>query len=84
MTRENLVTFHIRDFVDDVKEVMARKRFRDFPVLGNQGKFVGLVSRRRLLNVKKKQVILVDHNEKIRQSTEWKKQMSWRLSIIIA
>ena len=64
MTRENLVTFHIRDFVDDVKEVMARKRFRDFPVLGNQGKFVGLVSRRRLLNVKKKQVILVDHNEK--------------------
>ena len=43
---------------------MARKRFRDFPVLGNQGKFVGLVSRRRLLNVKKKQVILVDHNEK--------------------
>ena len=64
MTRENLVTFHRRDFVDDVKEVMARKRFRDFPVLDNQGKFVGLVSRRRLLNVKKKQVILVDHNEK--------------------
>ena len=64
MTKENLVTFHIRDFVDDVKEVMARKRFRDFPVLDNRGKFVGLVSRRRLLNVKKKQVILVDHNEK--------------------
>ena len=32
MTGENQVTFHIRDFVDDVKEVMARKRFRDFPV----------------------------------------------------
>lgn len=28
------------------------------------GKFLGLVSRRRLLNVSKKQVILVDHNEK--------------------
>ena len=37
MTKENLVTFHIRDFVDDVKEVMARKRFRDFPVLDNRG-----------------------------------------------
>lgn len=27
--------------MDDVKEVMARKDSRDFPVLGNQGKFVG-------------------------------------------
>ena len=43
---------------------MARKRFRDFPVVDEDGKFLGLVSRRRLLNVSKKQVILVDHNEK--------------------
>src|SRR5699024_3902612 len=48
----------------DVKEVMARKRFRDFPIVDNKGKFLGLISRRRLLNVKKKEVILVDHNEK--------------------
>ncbi|HJA67785.1 MAG TPA: putative manganese-dependent inorganic diphosphatase [Candidatus Mediterraneibacter cottocaccae] len=64
MTRENLVTFKMRDYVDDVKEVMARKRFRDFPIVDGKGKFLGLISRRRLLNVKKKQVILVDHNEK--------------------
>lgn len=64
MTRDNLVTFKMKDYVDDVKEVMARKRFRDFPIIDNKGKFLGLISRRRLLNVKKKQVILVDHNEK--------------------
>ena len=63
MTKEDLVTFKMDDFVDDVKEVMARKRFRDFPVLDENGDFLGLVSRRRLLNVCKKQVILVDHNE---------------------
>ncbi len=64
MTKDNLVTFKMKDYVDDVKEVMARKRFRDFPIVDNKGKFLGLISRRRLLNVRKKQVILVDHNEK--------------------
>lgn len=64
MTKSNLVTFKMKDYVDDVKEVMARKRFRDFPIVDNKGKFLGLISRRRLLNVRKKQVILVDHNEK--------------------
>ena len=64
MTRDNLVSFKMRDYVDDVKEVMARKRFRDFPIVDGKGRFLGLISRRRLLNVKKKQVILVDHNEK--------------------
>ena len=64
MTKDNLVTFKLKDYVDDVKEVMAKKRFRDFPIVDNKGKFLGLISRRRLLNVKKKQVILVDHNEK--------------------
>lgn len=64
MTRDNLVTFKMKDYVDDAKEVMAKKRFRDFPIVDNKGRFVGLLSRRRLLNAKKKQVILVDHNEK--------------------
>ena len=64
MSRDNLVTFRMKDYVDDVKEVMARRRFRDFPIVDNKGKFLGLISRRRLLNVHKKQVILVDHNEK--------------------
>ncbi len=64
MCKENLVTFHVNEFVDDIKETMAKKRHRDFPVLDAKGSYVGLISRRRLLEVRKKNLILVDHNEK--------------------
>ena len=63
MTKDDLVTFSPKDYVDDVKEVMARKKYRDFPVVDEDGEFQGFISRRRLLNCRKKQVILVDHNE---------------------
>ena len=64
MTRRDLVTFDIDDYVDDVKDVMSRVRHRDFPVLGSNGNYVGMISRRNLMNLQKKQIILVDHNEK--------------------
>lgn len=64
MTREGIVSFQMDDYVDDVKDVMARRRFRDFPILDGAGNFLGFISRRRLLNSRRKQVILVDHNEK--------------------
>ena len=64
MTREGLVTFDIDDYVDDVKETMSRIRHRDFPILDESGYYVGMVSRRNLMSMQKKQVILVDHNEK--------------------
>ena len=63
MTKDELITFYPKDYVDDVKEVMARKKYRDFPVVDINGDFQGFISRRRLLNCRKKQVILVDHNE---------------------
>ena len=63
MTRRDLVTFDIDDYVDDVKDVMSRVRHRDFPVLGSNGNY-GMISRRNLMNMQKKQIILVDHNEK--------------------
>lgn len=64
MTKQNLITFEIDDYVDDVKEEMAKVRHRDFPVLNENGNYVGMVSRRNLMSMQKKQVILVDHNEK--------------------
>ncbi|MCI5620836.1 MAG: putative manganese-dependent inorganic diphosphatase [Lachnospiraceae bacterium] len=64
MKRDNLVTFDLEDYVDDVKEVMSKVRHRDFPVLDEDGLYAGMISRRNLLNMQKKQVILVDHNEK--------------------
>ncbi len=63
MKRKNLVTFNTEDFVDDIRDIMGKYRYRDFPVLNHAGKYVGMISRRSLINVKKKQIILVDHTE---------------------
>ena len=64
MKRENLITFDTDDFTEDVIKVMAKVRHRDFPVLDVYGSYYGMISRRSLLDVQKKSVILVDHNEK--------------------
>lgn len=64
MDKDGLTVFATTDYVDNVKTTMAKKRTRDFPVLDRDGNFYGLVSSRRLMEASKKQVILVDHNEK--------------------
>ncbi|MDD6572369.1 MAG: putative manganese-dependent inorganic diphosphatase [Thermoflexaceae bacterium] len=64
MRKENLITFKTETLVDDIKQIMASVRHRDFPVLTRTGKYVGMISRRNLLGMERKKVILVDHNEK--------------------
>lgn len=64
MKRNNLVKFETEYFVEDVREVMSKVRHRDFPILDPEGNYVGMISRRNLLNMQKKRVVLVDHNEK--------------------
>lgn len=64
MRTENLITFEDTDYIDEIKEVMASKRHRDFPILDKDGKYKGMISRRNLLGAKGKKLILVDHNER--------------------
>lgn len=64
MRKKNLISFGIEEHIDDVRDVMSRERHRDFPVLDDDGKYIGMISRRNLLNMRRKQMILVDHNEK--------------------
>ena len=64
MTAHHILSFSLEDYTDDVKEVMARERHRYFPVLDDDGHYIGVVSRRNMMNLHKKQLILVDHNEK--------------------
>ena len=71
MLRNNLLTFRTTDSVEDVKEVMGKVRFVYFPVLDTEGKYVGVISRRNLLNLRRKQLILVDHNEKTQCVDGW-------------
>ncbi len=64
MKTENLISFEDMDYIDDIRDVMASKRYRDFPILDMDGKYRGMISRRNLLGAKGKPIILVDHNEK--------------------
>lgn len=64
MKSEGLITFHEDDFIDNIQEVMAKKRFRDFPILDKDDRYIGMISRRNLLGANRKRVILVDHNER--------------------
>lgn len=64
MKTDSLITFDESDFIDDIREVMASVRHRDFPILDKNGKYLGMISRRNLLGARGKQVIMVDHNEK--------------------
>lgn len=63
MKDNEIVAFTEEDFTDDIKEIMASKRHRDFPILDRKGQYVGTISRRNLLGIKKRRLILVDHNE---------------------
>lgn len=64
MRKDHLITFRMDDFTDTIKETMAQKRHRDFPILDKYGNYIGMISRRNLLNMSPKKLILVDHNEK--------------------
>ncbi len=64
MTTDNLVVFFLDDLVDDVKAHMSQTRYRTYPVIGDDNKVVGLISRYHLISSVRKKVILVDHNER--------------------
>lgn len=63
MRKESLQTFRLGDYTEIIRDVMSKKRYRDFPILDQAGKYVGMISRRNLLGVRKRGLILVDHNE---------------------
>lgn len=63
MKQKALITFSRNDYIDDIRETMAKKRYRDFPIMELNGRYYGMISRRSLLDARKKRLVLVDHNE---------------------
>jgi len=61
---QQMHTFRLDDYVDDIREKMGKSPLHDFPVTDFHGNYVGMISRRSLINVRRKKVILVDHTEK--------------------
>ena len=60
---KDIVAFHLSDYLDDVREIMLKSRFRSYPVLDGDDQVMGTISRFHLLRPRRKQVVLVDHNE---------------------
>lgn len=61
---ESLVYFHLDDYIDDVRDMVLKSRYRSYPVLDADDKVVGTLSRYHLLRPRRKRVVLMDHNEK--------------------
>ena len=61
--RKDIVAFHLGDYLDDVREIMLKSRYRSYPVLDEADRVMGTISRFHLLRPRRKQVVLVDHNE---------------------
>jgi manganese-dependent inorganic pyrophosphatase len=64
MQTRNLILFEPEERVDEARRSMLASRFRNYPVVDDENRYLGMISRYSLLQMKRKQVILVDHNEK--------------------
>lgn len=64
MKTRDLLCFNVNTPVEEARKIMASVRHRYFPILDQNGKYCGVISRRNLLNMHRKRVILVDHNER--------------------
>lgn len=61
--QNELISFHLNDYLDDVRETLAKSRYRCYPILDEADRVVGTLSRFHLLDPRRKKLVLVDHNE---------------------
>ena len=64
MSKKNIISFNSDDFIDEIKSIMIETRYRSYPVIDENNKVIGSISRYHLISENKKKIILVDHNEK--------------------
>ena len=60
---KDLECFHLDDRLDDVKEQVLKHREPCYPILDENEKVAGVLTRYHLLRPRRKRVVLVDHNE---------------------
>ncbi|HUP27444.1 MAG TPA: putative manganese-dependent inorganic diphosphatase [Chloroflexia bacterium] len=62
--RREVITCYPDDLVDEVRETLQTGRVRALVVVDEQRKVLGIISRTNLLRQVRRQVVLVDHNER--------------------
>ena len=60
---ENIIRLHLEDRLDQVREQVLKYRDAIFPILDENDRVVGVLTRYHLLRPRRKRVVLVDHNE---------------------
>ena len=60
---DELVCFHLDDFLDDVQDAVLQSRYRSYPVLDADNKVIGTLGRYHLMRPRRKRIVLVDHTE---------------------
>ena len=60
---EDIVCFHLDDRLDEVKERVLEFRESCYPILDENERVAGVLTRYHLLRPRRKRVVLVDHNE---------------------
>lgn len=63
MKKDNMKKFVLNDYLEDIKDSMLKTNYRNYPLIDENGKYIGLIGRRHLLAPGRKKVIMVDHNE---------------------
>lgn len=61
--KDKIIYFDDDETVQEATKKITKSRHRSYPVLNDDGKIIGGLSRFHLINYQKKKLILVDHNE---------------------
>ncbi len=60
---EKIEFFSVNTAIEDAQRIMARTQHRFFPILDDNGNYVGVIGSSNMLRYHKKHVVLVDHAE---------------------
>jgi len=63
MRKDEICALKEYEYLEDVYKRMGENRHSYYPIIDNNDRYIGFIGRNQLLNPKKKQVIMVDHNE---------------------
>lgn len=63
ISNNEIIYFNENDYLSEVKEEMLNSNYRNYPVINENGAYIGFVNKKEIINPHKKKVILVDHNE---------------------
>lgn len=61
--KKELVFFHTNELAEDVGSKMLKSRYRIYPVIDQENRLAGYISRYHIMDAPKRKLILVDHNE---------------------